>query len=86
MPTSMHYEVRDQDGNKLADTSTAPHPPSAPDSDFSAWEEAPTLGQRLPIVMVLYDTSPRAVSVSVTISDVFHDNEDLILRNIPVSG
>jgi hypothetical protein len=69
--TAMSFELRNQNGTVLADAG-------------SVWERAPTLGQRLPISLVVYDIQPKASSLTLTISDFYRRDEGLILRGIPV--
>jgi hypothetical protein len=70
--TSMSYEVRTQDGVKLESL------------NGGRWEKNPTLGERLPIELRVYDSSPGATQLKITISDFFVPNSALILRGIPV--
>lgn len=73
--TSMSYDVRTQDGVKLE---------SVFGPNVGSWEEDPTLGQRLPIELRVYDSSPRATQLKIVISDLFVPNGALILQGIPV--
>jgi hypothetical protein len=70
--TSMSYNVRTESGVVLGRT---------PDS---VWEGDPTLNQRLPIKIVVYDSNPAAKTLTVTISDFFRSDQDLIMKDIPV--
>jgi hypothetical protein len=70
--TSMSCGVRNESGIVL---SRAPG---------NVWEESPALNERLPITIVVYDSSPAATTLTVTISDFFRTDQDLVLKDIPV--
>jgi hypothetical protein len=72
--TSMSWELRNQDGVEL----------KLEDPDPTTWEEAPTLDQRLPIALVVYDSKPEATTLTLAVSDFYRSDGGLILRNIPV--
>jgi hypothetical protein len=73
--TAMSYEVRTQDRVKL-EKLFGPN--------IGSWEENPTLGQRLPIELRVYDSSPGATQLTIVISDFFAHDGGLILQGIPV--
>jgi serine/threonine protein kinase len=76
--TSMGYEVRTQDRVKLG-TVFGPFGPNV-----GIWEPNPTLGQRLPIELRVYDSSPGATQLTIVISDLFVQDGGLIMQGIPV--
>lgn len=81
--SGMSYEVRDQDGRKLAEPGISA---TFDDHGATAWESSPAMGQRLPIVLVVLDGTPPATSVTVAIADFFRPDEGLVLRNLPITA
>jgi serine/threonine protein kinase len=73
--THMSYEVRTQDRVKLKKLFGP---------NIESWEENPSLGQRLPIELRVYDSSPGATQLTIVISDFFAHDGGLILQGIPV--
>ena len=72
----MSYDVRTQDGVVLESIVFG--------SNAESWERNPTLGQRLLIKLRVYDSSPGATQLKITISDFFIPDGGLILQGIPV--
>lgn len=68
----MTYVVRNQDDVVLANF------------EGGVWEDNPTLGQRLPIELRVYDSSPETAALKITINDFYVSNGDLILQGIPI--
>jgi hypothetical protein len=70
------WDLRDENSNRL----DSPVGPVA----RIVWEQMPTLDQRLPFTLVVYDSN-RAKSLTLTVEIYyFPDNQALILRDVPV--
>jgi hypothetical protein len=76
---NMDWELRNQDSFKLQGDPVDP-------TGATIWEAEPTPGQKLPIMLVVIDSKPGATTLTLTVTDFFHRDEPLILRDIPVKG
>jgi len=70
--TSVGYVVRNQEGYTLSDAGS------------DVWNDDPTLGQPLPVILNVCAGTPPATRLTITITDWYNQDGALILKNVPV--